>query len=84
MHMIKIPPPTIDHRQGESTYQITVRGEVDPAYIIRMYNISVVHNHSNNETLSTLTGTFTDQAAVSGILNILADYQFELLAVNKL
>jgi hypothetical protein len=70
--------------EGEATYQIIVRGKVDPLFIHRINSFSVTHIESERKTLSTLTGKIADQEALSGLLNILFDHQFPVISVMKI
>lgn len=72
-----------DHN-GPATYQITVDGSVDDAFIKALNGMSVIHNQVKDKTLSTLTGELRDQSALNGILNTLYDYQFSVISVLKL
>ena len=69
---------------GASTYQITVNGKVDSLFVNQLSGLSVSHNHSQNKTISTLTGKVIDQSALNGILNTLFDYRYTVISVMKL
>lgn len=68
----------------KSTYQIVVRGKVDPNFMMQLNNLSVTHTDIKRETASTITGLFEDQEALSGLLNILVDYQYEVISVMQI
>ncbi len=70
--------------EGRATYQITVRGKVDPLFIQRLNSFSVTHIESERAILSTLTGEIDDQEALSGLLNILFDHRFPVISVMKI
>jgi len=74
----------IKNYSGNSTYQIVVRGKVDPDYISRRYHISVSHTETKGQILSTLTGEFNDQEALSGVINILIDNHFTVVSVMNI
>lgn len=69
---------------GQTTYQITVQGKVDPDFINRFNDFAVTHTESRDKTLSTLTGKIVDQEALSGLLNILFDHRYEVISVLKI
>ena len=69
---------------GSATYQITVEGKVDKEYIQKVSGLSVTHTQLKDHTLSTLTGEIIDQAALSGIINILVDYRYSVISVTKI
>jgi len=71
----------IKNYSGKSTYQIVVRGKVDPKFISRRYNLSVRHTEAKDQILSTLTGEIRDQEALSGIINLLVDNQYIVISV---
>jgi hypothetical protein len=70
--------------QGSATYQITVRGKVDTKFMNRLNNLSVSHTETDDLTLTTLTGTIQDQAALNGLLNILYDHQYSVISLQKI
>ena len=70
--------------EGKATYQITIQGKVDPNFIERFSGFSVTHIETESKTLSTLTGKIEDQEALSGLLNVLFDYQYKIISVLKL
>lgn len=70
--------------EGYATYQITVKGRVDPIFLKRLNNLSVTHTETKNQTLSTLTGEIADQEALNGLLNILFDHQFPVISLMKI
>ena len=69
---------------GLATYQITVKGKVDPDFMNRLNNLSVSHTETRDQTLSTLTGEIADQEALNGLLNILFDHQFPVISLMKI
>jgi hypothetical protein len=70
--------------KGKSTYQIVVRGKVDPNYMMQINALEVMHTDIRGETASTLTGVMEDQEALSGLLNILVDHQYEVISVLQI
>jgi len=74
----------IEDYKGQATYQITVKGEVDPAFIKRLTNLSVSHTKTNDQIISTLTGDISDEEALNGLLNILYDHQYSVISVMKI
>ena len=69
---------------GKSTYQIVVRGKVDPKFISRQCALSVSHIEAKGQILSTLTGEMKDQEALSGIINILIDNRYAVVSVMNI
>ncbi len=78
------PPELIKNYKGSATYQITVNEKVDPEFISRYNNLNVTHAKSSDKVLSILTGEITDQEALSGLLNILFDHQYDIISVIKI
>ena len=74
----------ITKNKGKSTYQIVVRGKVDPNFIMKINSLEVIHTEIKGETASTLTGTIEDQEALSGLLNILIDHRYEVISVLQI
>lgn len=70
--------------KGPATYQITVKGKVDPDFMNRLNNLAVSHTETRDQTLSTLTGEIADQEALNGLLNILFDHQFSVISLMKI
>lgn len=74
----------MDDKDNESaTYQIMVSGKVDPLYIEKLQNFEVNHDETGNTILSTLVGNIKDQKELLDVLNVLFDYQYELIFVMK-
>ena len=78
------PDEHIEHYKGHATDQITVHGKVDPEFITNVSDLSVSHTNARGGILSTITGEMKDQEALSGILNILMDNQFNVISVMKI
>ncbi len=78
------PKEIINNYKGQATYQITVQGKVDPEFMNKLNNLSVTHTETKDQILSTLTGEFEDQEALSGILNVLVDYRYSIISVTKI
>ena len=74
----------IKNYKGRATYQITVKGKVDPVFMNRLNNLSVSHTETTDQTLSTLTGEIADQEALNGLLNILFDQQYPVISLMKI
>ena len=74
----------INDYEGQATYQITVQGRVDPLFMNRFNDFVVTHTKTSDKTLSTLTGRIMDQAALSGLLNILFDHRYDVISVMKI
>jgi len=78
------PKDLIENYKGHATYQITVQGKVDPKFMNKLNKLSVIHTETKERILSTITGEIEDQEALSGILNILVDYQYAIISVTKI
>jgi len=74
----------IKNYEGRATYQITIKGKVDPVFMNRLNNLSVSHTETTDQTLSTLTGEIADQEALNGLLNILFDHQYPVISLMKI
>jgi len=69
---------------GQSTYQITVQGKVDPEFMRKLNTLTVTHTETKDRTLSTLTGEIEDQESLNGLLNILFDHRYSVISVMKI
>jgi len=78
------PIELIRQYKGPATYQITVRGKIDPLFMGKLNKLSVAHTETKDETLSTLTGQIADEGALNGLLNILYDHQYPVISLMKI
>jgi len=78
------PTELIKNYKGQATYQILVKGKVNPDFMKRFNNLVVTHSESRDEILSTMIGDFEDQEALSGVLNILFDHRYPVISVMKI
>jgi len=69
---------------GRATYQITVEGNVDQAFMKSINNLTVTHTVTKDKTLSTLIGKIEDQEALSGIMNVLFENRYPVISVMKI
>ena len=74
----------IEQYSGKATYQIVVKGKVDPKFIRKLSELDVSHAETNGQTLSTLTGQIEDQEALSGIISVLINNQYTIYSVMKI
>jgi hypothetical protein len=66
-------------------YKITVLGEVDGNLSVRLGGLKIkVDRSKDKEPVTVLVGLINDQAALSGILNTLYDFQFPIISVTML
>lgn len=63
-------------------YRICVQGCLDESWSERMGGLEV--QTTLETSITTLTGSFPDQAALSGVLNTLYDLQFPVVSVELL
>jgi hypothetical protein len=71
---------------GESaTYKVRVQGGLDGSWSNWFHGMTVaVESDSNGPTVTTLTGTVADQAALHGLLDQIRDLGLPLLEVKRL
>lgn len=72
--------------ESRGIYQITVQGSVNPEWCDRLGGMTIVRYHTPAEdaSITVLTGELIDQAALLGILDLLYNAGFPLLAVERL
>jgi hypothetical protein len=73
MHEEQNPPQ-------RGTYQIKVRGHLDPKWVAWFDGFTIIP-HADNST--TLTGTVEDQAALHGLLAKIRDLGLSLISINQ-
>ena len=67
------------------TYRIRVQGHLDGRSASRWVGMTAaVEDEAADTTVTTLTGTLTDQSALTSVLNVLYDLGFALLSVECL
>lgn len=64
-------------------YKIIVKGEFIDGYPERLWGMQV-HKEKGKNIISSLVGRIADQAALSGILNMLYDKHMTVISVNML
>ena len=68
-----------------ATYRIRIQGHFDSSWIDQVTGMSISKDTSEGgSTVTTLVGYLTDQAMLSGILNIIYDLRLSLLSVENL
>ena len=66
-------------------YRIRVHGRLSASWASRLGEMSItVRQSASEQSVTTLTGEVTDQAALMGVLNTLYDMGFPLLKVERL
>ena len=65
-----------------ATYQIRIAGRVNDGWSDFMSNLEQSFDQENGATITTLTGTVTDQAALHGLLEHIRDLNLTLISVN--
>ena len=74
-----------ENTQGRVTvYQISAKGILDSSWSDSVGGMDIIIRQEEGSHVTVLTGELPDQAALSGVLNLLYDLGLELLAVNKL
>lgn len=63
-------------------YKIKVIGKIPRDYIDRFSNMSFQQQNDGDKTISVLTGSLPDQAALSGVMNTLYDIHMTVLSVK--
>ena len=68
-----------------ATYKIVLLGEIDKDRVQNQWDLEVnVIKEDDGKFISTLVGKISDQAVLSGILNMLYDMHITILSVNIL
>lgn len=70
--------------KGQAIYQITVDGKVDKEAIDQLNSFKITHRELPNKTLSILSGKIEDQAALRGLVNLLANNNYKVNSIIKL
>ncbi len=71
--------------QYPAIYRIRISGHLDTNWSDRLAGMTVTATGENNiQDITILEGRLADQAALSGVLNILYDLQFSLVSVEYL
>jgi hypothetical protein len=70
---------------GRATYRITLQGLLDPSWADELGNMRIRHTRRAGESpVTTLTGDVADQAALSGVLNLVYSLGYPLISVTCL
>jgi hypothetical protein len=70
---------------GRATYRITLQGLLDLSWADELGNLRVRHTYKTGKApVTTLTGEVADQAALSGVLNLVYSLGFPLISVTYL
>ena len=71
--------------QKPAVYKIIVQGEMDENWSDRLGGMQIsVTREKDNQPQTELIGKINDQAALSGVLNTLYDFQFTIISLNIL
>jgi hypothetical protein len=65
-------------------YRIQARGTLDESWSDSVGGMDIVIKQDDDEIITSLTGKLPDQAALSGVLNLLYDLGLTLLSVESL
>lgn len=66
-------------------YRIRVHGRLNASWADRLGGVTITVRHAaSQQSVTTLTGEVSDQAALIGVLNTLYDLGFPLLKVERL
>jgi len=65
-----------------AAYRIRIAGRVNDGWSDFMSNLEQSFNQENGATITTITGTVTDQAALHGLLEHIRDLNLTLLSVT--
>ena len=65
-----------------ATYRIRIVGRVNDGWSDFMSNLEQSFDQENGVTITTITGTVTDQAALHGLLERIRDLNLTLISVN--
>ena len=65
-----------------ATYRIRIAGRVNDGWSDFLSNLEQSFDQENGATITTITGTVTDQAALHGLLEHIRDLNLTLISVN--
>ena len=65
-------------------YRVTVLGELGTDWSEKFCGMTILHDTRDNNTITILEGHLRDQAALSGILNMLYDLHFAVISVEMI
>jgi len=83
--MAKKEQPVAPTMSGPAVYRIRVRGPLEPKWLDRLGQFEVVQDtQPDGSIVTSLTGRFQDQAALSGILNAVYSLHLPVLSVDCL
>ena len=71
-------------RQSAINYQILVQGALDESWADSVGDMTLEIRTEGGSTITCLEGTLPDQAALSGVLNLLYDLGLSLVSVEQL
>ena len=71
-------------RDATVVYRIQARGTLDESWSDSVGGMDIVILQDDDEIITSLTGKLPDQAALSGVLNLLYDLGLTLLSVEAL
>jgi hypothetical protein len=72
------------NRDATVVYRIQARGMLDESWSDSVGGMDIVILQDDDEIITSLTGKLPDQAALSGVLNLLYDLGLTLLSVESL
>ena len=71
--------------QKSAIYKIKVEGVLKENWIEKFQGLKIsIERSLSGKSISVLTGKINDQSALSGLLNMLYDYNLTILSVNML
>ena len=70
-------------REAPTIYRIQARGVLDQSWSDSAGGMDIVIKHDDGESITNLTGELPDQAALSGVLNLLYDLGLTLISVES-
>ena len=71
--------------QRPAIYKIKVEGVLQENWIQKFQGLKInIERSLSGKSISVLTGKINDQSALSGLLNMLYDYNLTILSVNML
>ena len=68
----------------EDYYQIRILGLLDPSWADRLGGMAIVQHGEADPPSTTLTGSLTDQSALTGVINALVDLRHTVISVERL
>jgi hypothetical protein len=68
-------------RHEAAHYRIDLQGELDPSWSVELRGMTVTHVRHSGQTSTQISGELPDQAALTGVINLVAGLGLPILLV---